>query len=116
MGRCSKDVSGRSEGSEAPALWDSAIRALRIRKVFMTIPPMKEIKQRLAASKLKADTRRTVWCVCVSLFMGSLRGSELLSYDSLKFDPSRFSLVVTLRSFRPRQMGRKSRFFSFDYD
>ena len=83
-------------GLEAPTLSDNTINAaLKGAKnkesleedddrAVMTIALMKEIKQ---ASKLKTDTRRTIWCVCVSLFMGSLRGSELLSYDSLNFHP-----------------------------
>ena len=30
---------------------------------------------------------RAAHIICVTLFMGTLRGSEILGYDSLKFDP-----------------------------
>ena len=36
---------------------------------------------------MRTYAKRSVWAVTVLLFMGSLRGSELLSYDSSKFDP-----------------------------
>ena len=36
---------------------------------------------------MRTDAKRSIWAVTVLLFMGSLRGSELLSYDKIKFDP-----------------------------
>ena len=54
---------------------------------MVTVGDMEEIKRKLLKSAMKTDEKRSIWAVLVLLFMGSLRGSELLSYDKLKFDP-----------------------------
>ena len=48
---------------------------------------MEDIKRKLVKASMRTDAKRSIWAVTVLLFMGSLRGSELLSYDKIKFDP-----------------------------
>ena len=73
----------------------------------MIVPLMREIKQCLANSRVSTDTKRTIWCVCVTLFMGSLRGSEILSHDSLKFDPVKTLLGSDTKTLEAESSGRK---------
>ena len=40
---------------------------------------------------MSADRKRLIWCVMSFMFLGSMRGSELLVMDRVKFD-----LVKTL--------------------
>ena len=87
-----------SRGLDAPALSDMAVgAAIRGRKnaesleeesrSVATVMDMRTIKQNLFNAPMRTDAKRSVWAVAVLLFMGSLRGSEILSYDSSKFDP-----------------------------
>ena len=88
-----------SKNNQNPALSEIAVSAaLKGRKnaesleedlsrAVVTVGDMEEIKRKLAKLAMKTDKKRSIWAVLVLLFMGSLRGSELLSYNKLKFDP-----------------------------
>ena len=56
-------------------------------RAVVTVGDMEEIKRKLIKSAMKTDANWSIWTVLVLLCMGSLRGTELLSYDKLKFDP-----------------------------
>ena len=56
-------------------------------RAVATVGDMEAIKRKLVKASMRTDAKRSIWTVVVLLFMGSLRGSELLSYDKLKFDP-----------------------------
>ena len=87
-----------ARGLDAPALSDMAIgAAIRGRKnaesleedsrTVATVADMRAIKKNLFIAPMRTDAKRSVWAVVVLMFMGSLRGSEILSYDQSKFDP-----------------------------
>ena len=88
-------------GLEAPALTEGSIQAalkgLRNReslgedspRAVMTRQLMRQAKLALKNLRCSDDHRRTIWTVLCSLFMGSLRGSELLGYNPRKYDPNK---------------------------
>ena len=87
-----------TRGLDAPALSEMAVAAaIKGRKnaesleeecrAVATVGDMEDIKRKLIKAAMKTDAKRSIWTVIVLLFMGSLRGSELLLYDKLKFDP-----------------------------
>ena len=55
---------------------------------------LKQARDKLKMIKMPADTKRAVW---VQMFVGSLRGSEILSNDSKKFDPQKTLLGADLK-------------------
>ena len=58
-----------------------------------TVGDMEAIKRKLVKASMRTDAKGSIWTVIVLLFMGSLRGSELLLYDKIKFDPVKTLLV-----------------------
>ena len=55
----------------------------------MTLQLLRQARDKLKEIKLPAETKRAVWAAITFLFLGSLRGSEILSTDSKKFDPQK---------------------------
>ena len=73
----------------APALSDLmaqvAINGLKNReslvetpRAVMTLQLLRKARDKLTEIKLPADTKRAVWAAMTFLFLGSLRGSEIL--------------------------------------
>ena len=86
-------------GLECPALEDKVVKAalkgIKNResltgdkpRAVMTIKLLAMIRAKLKTIKITADRKRLIWCVCTFLFLGSMRGSEILSTDRVRFDP-----------------------------
>ena len=56
-------------------------------RAVMTLDLLSQARAKLNTLHMSADRKRLIWTVMVFMFLGSLRGSELLSTDRVKFDP-----------------------------
>ena len=73
----------------------------------MTLQLLRKARDKLTEIKLPADTKRAVWAAMTFLFLGSLRGSEILSTDSKKFDLQKTLLGADLKMVTVQAQGEK---------
>ena len=110
------------KGLTAPALSDTmvqaAIKGLKNReslaetpRAVMTLQLLKQARNKLNMLKMTADTKRAVWVAMTFLFVGNLRGSEILSNYSKKFNPQKTLLGADLKMSPSKPKGRRSRLF-----
>ena len=97
---CSIRRAHKLRGADASALDDevvkAAIKGLRNREAMVPVPravitlkKMSEAHKNLRKLKISSRRKKTIWAALVFLFMGSLRGSEILSPEKKKFDPAK---------------------------
>jgi hypothetical protein len=55
-------------------------------RAVMTIELLVQARAKLKLLHMSADRKRLIWCVMSFMFLGSMRGSELLVMDRVKFD------------------------------
>ena len=92
-------IAHKLRGADTSALEDEVVRAAikgmrnkeAMAPVARAVISLKKISEaHTNLKKLKISTRRkkTIWAALVFLFMGSLRGSEILAHEKKKFDPA----------------------------
>ena len=81
----------RGKGNEENAL------ASKIPRLAMTVPVMKLLKALLTASEFELSRKRLIWAISCMAFHGSFRIHELLSRESMTFDPRTTLLGCDIR-------------------
>ena len=87
-------------GAETNALEDEVVRAaikgMRNKEAMapvagavISLKKMSEAHTNLKKLKISTRRKKTIWAALVFLFMGSLRGSEILAPEKKKFDPAK---------------------------
>ena len=72
----------------------------KVPRLAMTMPVMKLLKALIAASEWALSKKRLVWAICCMAFHGSFRIHELLSRETLTFDPKTTLLGCDIRTFK----------------
>ena len=66
-------------------------------RAVMTIELLIQAWAKLKLLHMSANRKRLIWTVMSFMFLGSLRGSELLALDRVKFDPLKSLCVEDLK-------------------
>jgi hypothetical protein len=97
---CSVKRAHKLKGADASALEDEVVRAaikgmrnreamIPVARAVISLKKMSEAHKNLRKLKISSRRKKTIWATLVFLFMGSLRGSEILSPEKRKFDPAK---------------------------
>ena len=78
----------------------------KIPRLAMTIPVMRLLKKLLVMSKMPLSKKRLIWAISTIAFHGSFRIHELLSRDTLSFDPTTTLLGKDLRVMKVKIEGK----------